>query len=112
LAWEKLKKKYYLVSTSSLVKTERLFRECKLGKDEDAETWINNLKGLRLKLEVMGLFMTDYQFIVQVLNTLTNKYKLQMFLLEKRIGSKENPLISDDLKEELSLIYEKISIKN
>jgi hypothetical protein len=30
LAWEKLKKKYDPVSASSFVKTERLFRECKL----------------------------------------------------------------------------------
>jgi hypothetical protein len=44
LTWEKLKKKYDPVSTPSLVKTERLFRECKLGKDEDPETWIMNLE--------------------------------------------------------------------
>jgi hypothetical protein len=54
LAWEKLKKKYDPVSAPSLVKTERLFRECKLGKDEDPQTWIMNLEYLRLKLEVMG----------------------------------------------------------
>jgi hypothetical protein len=35
LSWEKLKKKYDPVSALLLVKTERLFRECKLGKDED-----------------------------------------------------------------------------
>jgi hypothetical protein len=40
LAWGKLKKKYDPVSAPSLVKTERLFRECKLGKDEDPESWI------------------------------------------------------------------------
>jgi hypothetical protein len=65
-----------------LVKTERLFRECKLGKDEDPETWITNLEDLRLKLEVMGSFMTDDQFMVQVLNSLTNDYELQILLLE------------------------------
>jgi hypothetical protein len=35
LAWEKLKKKYDPVSSPSLVKNERLFRENELGKDED-----------------------------------------------------------------------------
>jgi hypothetical protein len=48
LSWEKLKKKYDPVSAPSLVKTERLFRESKLGKDEDPETWITNLEDLRL----------------------------------------------------------------
>jgi hypothetical protein len=38
LAWENPKKKYDSVSDSSLVKTERLIRECKLGMDEDFET--------------------------------------------------------------------------
>jgi hypothetical protein len=61
------------------------------------ETWIKNLEDLRLKLEVMGSFMTDDQFMVQVLNSLTNDYKLQMLLLEKRIGSKENPFSIDEL---------------
>jgi hypothetical protein len=50
----------------------------------------------------MGSFMTDDQFMVQVLNSFTNDYKIQMLLLEKRIGSKENPLTIDELKEELS----------
>jgi hypothetical protein len=94
-----------------LVKTERLFRECKLGKDVGPKSWITNLEDLRLKLEVMGSFMTDYQFMVQVLNCLTNDYKLQMLLLEKRIGSKENPLTIDELNEELILRYERLSME-
>jgi hypothetical protein len=85
LAWEKLEKKYDPVSALSLVKTERLFRESKLGKDEDPDTWVTNLEDLRLKSEVMGSFMTDDQFMVQVLNSLTNDYEFQMILLEKRI---------------------------
>jgi hypothetical protein len=111
LAWETLKKKYDPVSALSLVKTERLFRECKLGNDEDPETWITNLEDLRLKLEVMGLFLTDDQFMVQVLNSLTNDYELQILLLEKWIGSKENLLTIDEAKEELSLRYERLLMK-
>jgi hypothetical protein len=88
LAREKSKKKYDPVSAPSLLKTERLFREIKLGKDEDSETWITNLEDLRFKLEVMGSFMTDDQFMVQVLNNLANDYELRMLQLEKQIGSK------------------------
>jgi hypothetical protein len=68
LAWETLKKKYDPISAPSLVKTERLFRESRLGKNEDPEIWISNLEDLRIKLETMGSVMTDDQFIVQVLN--------------------------------------------
>jgi hypothetical protein len=59
----------------------------------------------------VGYLMTDDQFMVQFLNSLTNDYELQMLLLEKRIGSKENPLSIDELKEELSLRYERLVMK-
>jgi hypothetical protein len=77
LAWKKLKKKHKPISAPSLVKTERLFGECELGKDEDPETSITN-QDLQLKSEVMGSFVTDDQFIIQILNSLTNGYKIQM----------------------------------
>ena len=64
-------------------------RESKLNKDEDPEVWITNLEDLRLKLEVMGSSMTDNQFMIQVLNSLTSDYELQALLLEKRIGNKK-----------------------
>jgi hypothetical protein len=35
LAWDKVKKKYDPISASSLVKTEKMFRESRLGKNED-----------------------------------------------------------------------------
>jgi hypothetical protein len=40
--WEKLKKKFDPVSAPTLVKTERMFRESKRGRNEDPEIWINN----------------------------------------------------------------------
>jgi gag-polypeptide of LTR copia-type len=106
---EKLKKKYDPISAPLLVKTERIFRESRLGKNEDPEIWINNLEDPRINLETMGSNMTDDQLIVQVLNSLTSDYKLQMLLLEKQIGSKDNPLTIEDLKEELNLRFERLS---
>jgi hypothetical protein len=54
LAWVKLKKKYDPISAPSLVKTERMFRESILGKNEDPAIWINNLEDLHIKLETIG----------------------------------------------------------
>jgi hypothetical protein len=50
------------VSASSLVKTARLFKETKLGKDKDPKTWIKNIEDLGLKLEVMGFNLTENKF--------------------------------------------------
>jgi gag-polypeptide of LTR copia-type len=86
-----------------------MFRETRLGKNGDPEIWINNLEDLHIKLETMGSVMTDDQFIVQVLKTLRSDYELQMLLLEKQIGNKENPLSIEELKEELKLQFERLS---
>jgi Fe-S cluster biogenesis protein NfuA len=69
------------------------------------------LEDLRLKFKGLCFLMTDDQFMGQVLSILTNEYKLQMLLLEKRIGSKENPSTIEELKEELSLRYEGLLMK-
>jgi gag-polypeptide of LTR copia-type len=89
-----------------------MIRESKLGRNEDPEIWINNLEDLQVKLEVMGSNMTDEQFLIQVLNSLSGDYKLQMTLMEKCIGNKENPLSTDELKEDLNLRYERFSSKS
>jgi hypothetical protein len=93
------------------VKTERMFRESRLGKYEDPDIWINNVEDLQIKLETMGSCMAADQFNVQVLNNLTCEYKLQMLLLEMQIGSKDNPLSIEDLKEELNLQFKRLSTK-
>jgi gag-polypeptide of LTR copia-type len=94
-----------------LVKTERTFRESKLSKDEDPDVWIANLEDLRIKLEVMGSSMTDEQSMIQILNSLTEEYELQMLLLEKRIVDVNNPLTIEELKEELTLRFERLTSK-
>jgi hypothetical protein len=55
------KKKIDPVSALTLVKTEKMFRESKLGMKEDPETWINKLVALGVKLEGMGSNMNDEQ---------------------------------------------------
>ena len=112
MAWERLKNKYEPTSAPSLVKTERLFRQSSLSKNEDPDAWITTLEEFRMKLEDMGSAMTDDQFMIHVLNNLTSDYELQMVLLEKRIGNKENPLEVDELREELNLRFERLSTQN
>jgi gag-polypeptide of LTR copia-type len=94
-----------------LVKTERTFRKSKLSKDEDPDVWIANLEDLRIKLEVIGSSMTDEQFMIQILNSLTEEYELQMLLLEKRIVDVNNPVTIEELKEELTLRFERLTSK-
>jgi hypothetical protein len=104
--------KYDFISTLLLVKTDRIFSESKLGKHQDPEIWINNLKNLRVKLEDMGLIIEDDQLMIPVLNSLTDEYELQMIILEKRIINKENHKSFEELKEELKFRFERLFLRN
>jgi hypothetical protein len=67
-----LKKKDEPTSAPSLVKSERLFRQRSLCKNDDSDAWITTLDELRMKPEYMGSEMTVYQIMMYVLNNLTN----------------------------------------
>jgi Zinc knuckle len=60
----------------------------------------------------MGSNMTDEQFLIQVLNSLTGDYKLQMTLMERHIGIKENLLSIDELEKDLNMRYKRLSSKS
>jgi hypothetical protein len=96
MSWERLKNKYEPISVLSLVKTERIFRQRFLCKNEYPVAWIKTLEEFRMKLEDMWSAMTDDQFMIHVLNNLTSDYELHMVLLERRIENKENPLEVDE----------------
>jgi hypothetical protein len=49
--------------------------------------------------------------MIQVLNSLTVDYELQILLLEKRIGSKDNPFSIGKLMEKLKIQYGRLSTK-
>jgi hypothetical protein len=53
MAWETLKNKYDPTSFPSLVKTERIFRQSYLCKNEDPDALITTLEQFRIKLEDM-----------------------------------------------------------
>jgi hypothetical protein len=58
-----------------------MFKESKLGKNEDTEICINNLEDPQIKLEAMSSNMADEKFLIQVLSSLTGDYKLQKNLV-------------------------------
>jgi hypothetical protein len=53
VAWKRLKNKYGPISSPSLVKLEKQFRELSLKKGEDPEVWITELEDLRVRLEAI-----------------------------------------------------------
>jgi hypothetical protein len=112
MAWERLNNKYEPMSVPSLMKTERMFRQSSFCKNEYPYAWITTLEEFRMKLEDMGSEMTDDQFMIHVLSDLTSDYELQMVLLEKIIGIKENPLEVNELCDELNPRFERLPMQS
>jgi hypothetical protein len=106
VAWERLKNKYQPTSAPSLVKLECAFRKSVLKDNQDPGEWITHLEEMRMQLEEMGSVLSDDQFLVHVLNNLTEDYDLQVALLETRVGSTSQPLTIDEIREKLDLQFE------
>jgi hypothetical protein len=75
-----------------------------LKKNVDPDIYITYLEDLRSRMEDMKSDKTDNQFILHVVNNLTEDYiNNQVKNLERLIGSATNPLDTEDVKEELYL---------
>ena len=80
-----------------------------LKKGQDPEVWITDLDDIQVRLDDMGSSISENQFMIHILNNLTADYDLQLALLERRIGDKDNPLTVEEIRAELSLRFERLS---
>ena len=108
LAWKNLKKKYAPTTAPSLMRMSEMYTNAKLRKGADPDVYITYLEDLRDRLEQMDWKVTDTQFMVKVLNSLTPEYDTQVKLLEKRIDKSGNDALKlEEIREDLSLEYER-----
>jgi hypothetical protein len=95
MVWERLRKKFEPSCAPSLVKLKKQFRQCSLKKGQDLNIWNNDLEDYRMMLEEMGSIISDNQFILHILNNMTDDYDLQLAMIEKRVTEMSNPLTVD-----------------
>jgi hypothetical protein len=111
MAWERLKNKFEPSSAPSLVKIEIKFRHCSLNKGQDPEICITELEDYRMKVEELESSISDNQFILHILNNMTDVYVLQLAMMEKRVTDKSNLLTIDEIWDDLSLRFERLNEK-
>jgi hypothetical protein len=90
---------------------DKQFRESSLKKGQDPEVWITDLEDILVRLDDLGSSILENQFMIHILNNLTADYDLQLAMLERRIGDKENPLTVEEIRAALSLRFEILSSK-
>jgi hypothetical protein len=95
-----------------MVKLDKQFRDSSLKKSQDPEVLITEFEDFRVRLDDMGSSISENQFMVHVLNNLSTDYNLQLALSEKRIGDKNKSVSVEKIRVELSLHFERSSIKS
>jgi Reverse transcriptase (RNA-dependent DNA polymerase)/gag-polypeptide of LTR copia-type/Zinc knuckle len=111
MAWDRLRNKFEPQSAPSLVKMEKQFRQCALKKGQDPDVWITELEDYRMKLDELGSSISNNQFIIHILNNMTDDYELQLAMMEKRLNDKINLLTVDEIRDDLNLRFERLNIK-
>jgi hypothetical protein len=80
-----------------------------LKKGQDPNIWITELEYYRMRLEELGSSISDNQFILHILNNMTEDYDLQVAMMEKRVTDKSNPLTIDEIRDDLNLRFERLN---
>jgi hypothetical protein len=78
----------------------------------DPDAYIGHLEDLRAQMAEMGSEMTDDQFMMHVTNNLTSEYENQVNNNKKRIGHDNDPIDIEELRDELSLRFERLHLKD
>jgi hypothetical protein len=64
-----------------------------------------------MRLEELGSIISDNQFILHILNNMTDDYDLQLTMMEKRVTHKSNPLTIDEIRDNLNLRFKRLNEK-
>ena len=112
LAWSRLQNKYATKSAPSLMALKKEFVNSRLAsKRDDPDIWIVNLEDIRIRMELQGSTMSDMDFMIHILNNLPKEYEVTQAKLEDKLGDDIDPLTIDELRTELSLRYQRLTLK-
>jgi hypothetical protein len=64
-----------------------------------------------MRLEELGSSISDNQFILHILNNITEDSDLQLAMVEKRVTDKSNPSTIDKIRDESNLRFERLNEK-
>ena len=109
MAWEKLEKKYQPKTTPSRLDLGEEFSNLKVKTwKSDPDIWISKLDDLRIRINEAGGNRTEMDVMEHVLTHMPKDYNELYVTLHRRIGSSNDPLTIDELKEELTLFWKRL----
>jgi hypothetical protein len=64
-----------------------------------------------MRLEELVSRISDNQFILHILNNITDDYDLQLAMMEKRVTEKSNPLTVYEIQDDLNIRFKRLNEK-
>jgi DNA-binding cell septation regulator SpoVG len=64
-----------------------------------------------MRVEELGSYISDNQFILHIINNMMNDYDLQLAMTEKKVKDKSTLLIVNEICDDLNLRYERLTEK-
>jgi hypothetical protein len=95
----------------SLMKLEKHFGKLVWKRGQNPKIWIIELEDLHVSFEAVGSSISENRFMIHILNILNLYNELELGMMERRVGDVEKPLMIEDIQGELSLRYERLTIK-
>jgi hypothetical protein len=80
-----------------------------LKKAHNPDIWINELEDYQMIFEGLGSSIFDNQFIIHILNNMTDDYDLQLMMMKRRVTDKSNSLVFDVICDDSNPILQRLT---
>jgi hypothetical protein len=107
-AWERLSEKFEPKSAQSRINLRRLITSMKMEPKQDPVEWLTSLEDIREQLINAGSSMSDEELLEHVFANVPKDYEVISAPLEKRLGSKFNPVTIDEVRDDFNLRYQRL----
>ena len=112
LAWKRLNDKFAPKTAPTRLNLRNQFNSSFLQTKQDPDEWLTHLEDIRDRMADAKSFMTDEALMEHALNNVTAEYNIAVAWLEKKVGHPTEPLTMEELRAELSLVYERVHAKH
>ena len=112
LAWKRLNDKFAPKTAPSRLNLRNQFQSSFLQTRQDPDEWLTHLEDLRARLAEANSYISDETLLEHALNNVTSEYNIVVTILERRLGHATDPLTIEQLRVELSLVFERMQSKN
>jgi len=109
-AWKSLKNRFYSKTTTSKISLKREFQNMKMDKNENPETYVTKMEGLRIRMSYADIKISDEDFHLQIIGNLPKEYDIEVHEFETMMDDGNKSLDVEFIKKKLKTKYDKMNL--